>query len=222
MIRYWPLKSRPRERLINEGADVLTDAELLAIILRTGTPGKSVVALAQDLLDQFGDLRSLLASDQAQLQKIKGMGPAKFAQISAINVIAQRSLREKLSSSRTMSGSKDAANFLLSKMRGYKHEVFACLLLNARNQLIRYEELFTGSINGASIYPREVVKLILKTNAAAVIFAHNHPSGNNQPSEADKQITNQLKQALALIDVPVLDHIIVGEDSFSMAKYGLI
>jgi DNA repair protein RadC len=222
MIRNWPVKSRPRERLINQGADVLTDAELLAIILRTGTQGKSVVQLAQELLNQFGDLRSLLTCESAQLQKIKGLGPAKFAQISAINVLAQRSLKQQLLSKPAMSGSKDAAKFLLSKMRDYKKEVFACLLLDTRNQLICYEELFTGSINGASIYPREVVKLVLKTNAATVIFVHNHPSGNNQPSDADKQITKRLKQALELIDARVLDHIIVGEDTFSMAEHGLI
>ena len=222
MIRNWPAESRPRERLINEGADALTDAELLAIILRTGTPGKSVVQLAEELLNQFGDLRSLLNCESAQLQKTKGLGPAKFAQISAINVLAQRSLKEQLLSKPSMSGSKDAAKFLLCKMRDYKNEVFACLLLDTRNQLIHYNELFTGSINGASIYPREVVKLVLKTNAATVIFAHNHPSGNSQPSVADKQITKRLKQALDLIDVRVLDHIIVGEDTFSMAEHGLI
>ncbi len=222
MIRNWPVKNRPRERLINEGCDVLSDAELLAIILTTGTLGKSAVVLAQELLIQFGDLRSLLACESVQLQKIKGLGPAKFAQISAINEISQRSLKEQLASKPMMSGSKDAANYLLSKMRDYKNEVFACLLLDTRHQLIRYEELFVGSISSASIYPREVVKLVLNTNAATVIFAHNHPSGNNQPSTADKQITKRLKQALALIDVPVLDHIIVGEDTLSMAEHGLM
>jgi DNA repair protein RadC len=222
MIRNWPVKNRPRERLINEGCDVLSDAELLAIILTTGTLGKSAVVLAQELLIQFGDLRSLLACESVQLQKIKGLGPAKFAQISAINEIAQRSLKEQLASKPIMSGSKDAANYLFSKMRDYKNEVFACLLLDTRHQLICYEELFVGSINSASIYPREVVKLVLNTNAAAVIFAHNHPSGNNQPSAADKQITKRLEQALALIDVSVLDHIIVGEDTLSMAEHGLM
>jgi len=222
MIRNLPVKSRPRERLIREGAEVLTDAELLAIILRTGTAGKSVVELAQEVINQFGDLRSLLSCESTQLQKIKGLGPAKFAQISAINVIAQRSLKEQLLSKPTLRRSKDAANFLLCKMRDYKSEVFSCLLLDARQKLICYEELFTGSINGASIYPREVVKLVLKTNAASIIFAHNHPSGNSYPSEADKQITKRLKQALALIDVTVLDHIIVGEDIYSMAEHGLI
>mgnify|MGYP003668395617 CR=1 FL=1 len=222
MIRNWPVKSRPRERLIDEGADALTDAELLAIILRTGVPGKSVVELAEELLRQFGDLRRLLACESVELQKIKGLGPAKFAQISAINAIAQRSLKEQLLSKPAINGSKDSANFLLYKMRDYKNEVFACLLLDTRNQLIQYEELFRGSIDGASVYPREVVKLVIKTNAATVIFAHNHPSGNSQPSEADKQITARLKQALELIDVRVLDHIIVGETTFSMAEHGFI
>jgi DNA repair protein RadC len=154
MIPNWPVKNRPRERLINDGCDVLSDAELLAIILTTGTLGKSAVVLAQELLVQFGDLRSLLACESGQLQKIKGLGPAKFAQISAINEIAQRSLKEQLLSKPMMSGSKDTANYLLSKMRDYKNEVFACLLLDTRHQLIRYEELFVGSINCASIYPR--------------------------------------------------------------------
>ncbi|MFK7795221.1 MAG: DNA repair protein RadC [Gammaproteobacteria bacterium] len=222
MLRNWPTESRPRERLINEGPEALTDAELLAIVLRIGTPGKSVVELAQELLNQFGSLRELLACESAELQKIKGLGPAKVAQISAIKILAQRSLKELLISKPSVSGSKDAANFLFCKLRDYKNEIFVCLLLDTRNQLIRYEELFSGSISGASIYPREVVNLVLKTNAAAVIFAHNHPSGNSEPSEADKKITKRLKQALDLIDVRVLDHIVIGEDTYSMAEHGLI
>ncbi len=222
MMRNWPLESRPRERLIHEGADVLTDAELLAIILRTGTAGKDVLELSYELLNRFGDLRSLLACESDQLQAIKGLGPAKYAQIAAISAITQRSLKQQLTSRPVLSGSKDAAKFLLSKMREYQSEVFACLLLDTQNQLIRYEELFTGSINGASVYPREIVKLVLKTNSATVIFAHNHPSGNHQPSKADKLITARLQKALDLIDVRVLDHIIVGERTFSMAEHGLI
>jgi len=222
MIRNWPTKSRPRERLVNEGAWVLSDAELLAIILRTGTRGKSVVQLAQELLNHFGDLRTLLACELGELQLIKGLGPAKFAQISAVKEIAQRSLKEQLITKLSINGSSDAANFLNVKMRDYQSEVFACLLLNSRNQLIRYEELFTGSINGASVYPREVVKLVLKLNSATVIFAHNHPSGNSQPSNADIQITKRLKYALDLIDVRVLDHIIIGEETYSMAEHGLL
>ena len=222
MIPNWPLESRPRERLINEGADVLTDAELLAIILRTGTAGKGVLELSQELLNRFGDLRSLLVCGSDQLQAIKGLGPAKFAQIAAISAITQRSLKQQLVTRPVMTGSKDAAKFLLSQMRDYESEVFACLLLDTRNQLIRYEEIFTGSINGASVYPREIIKLVLKVNSATVIFAHNHPSGNHQPSEADKLITSRLKKALELIDVRVLDHIIVGEETFSMAEHGLI
>ena len=222
MIRNWPTKSRPREKLVNEGAKVLSDAELLAIILRTGTRGKSVVQLAQELLNHFGDLRTLLACELGELQLIKGLGPAKFAQISAVKEIAQRCLKEQLITKSAINGSSDAARFLHIKMRDYPSEVFACLLLNSRNQLIRYEELFTGSINGASVYPREVVKLVLKMNSATVIFAHNHPSGNSQPSNADIQITKRLKQALDLIDVTVLDHIIIGEDTYSMAEHGLL
>lgn len=222
MIRHWPCQSRPRERLLSEGADSLTDAELLAIILRTGVKGKSVVQLAQELLSQFEDLRGLLACEFSELKTIKGLGPAKFAQIVAVKAIAQRSFKETLQDRLTVINSNYARTFLLSKMRDYQHEVFSCLFLNSKNQLIKYQELFHGSINGASVYPREIVKLALKFNSAAVIFAHNHPSGNPQPSRADKEITSNLKQALSLVDVNVLDHIIVGESTFSMAERGLI
>lgn len=222
MIRDWPHASRPRERLLKEGADSLTDAELLAIILRTGIKGKSVVQLAQELLDQLGDLRGLLSCEFSELKNIKGLGPAKFAQIVAVKAIAQRSLQQALKDKLTINNSNEARAFLLSKMRDYQNEVFSCLFLNSKNQLIKYQELFHGSINSASVYPREVVKLVLKYNAAAVVFAHNHPSGNNHPSQADKALTKSLKEALRLIDANVLDHIIIGEDTFSMAEHGLL
>ncbi len=222
MIQNWPINSRPREKLILEGAHTLSDAELLAIILRTGVKGKNVVNLAQDLLNQFGSLRRLLECHFDEVRSIKGLGNAKFAQIIAIQEIAQRSLQEELKTKVSIKDSKDAGKFLLTKMRGYQHEVFACLLLNSCHQLIRYEELFLGTINSANVYPREVVKLVLKCNAAAVIFAHNHPSGNHFPSESDKRITKRLKQALDLIDVSVLDHIIVGETPLSMSEQNLI
>ena len=156
------------------------------------------------------------------MRKIKGLGPAKYAQIAAIKAIAQRSLKGELKSKPSLKNPGTAARFLLATMRDYQHEVFACLLLNTRNQLIRFEELFNGSIDGASVYPREVVKLVLRSNAAAVIFAHNHPSGNACPSSADQEITQRLKEALDLIDVRVLDHIIVGETTFSMAEQGML
>lgn len=222
MIRNWPTQSRPREKLINDGVHSLSDAELLAIILRTGTKGKSAVQLAQELLNQFGDLRSLLASGLEEVQSIKGLGPAKFAQIAAINAIAQRSLKEELKTKIAINCSSDATKFLLAKMRDYQREVFACLLLNTCNQLICYEELFSGSINSANVYPREVVKLVLRVNAASIILAHNHPSGNQQPSEADHAITKRLKHALALVEVNVIDHVIIGESAYSMADHGLL
>ena len=222
MIQNWPIEGRPREKLIREGANSLSDAELIAIILRTGTHGKSAVQLAQELINCFGDIRGLLACDFKQLQAVSGLGPAKFAQIAAVKTISQRSLKEKLKSKQALSDPMEAKKFLLSTMRDYQHEVFACLLLNSRNQLIRYEELFTGTIDGTSVHPREVVKLVLRVNAACVIFAHNHPSGDHRPSVADKEITKRLKQALALVDVRVLDHIIVGETTLSMAEHGLL
>lgn len=222
MIRNWPSAIRPREKLINEGAQSLSDAELIAIILRTGARGKSVVELAQELLNTFGDIRGLLACELAELQKFKGLGPVKYTQIAAIKAIAHRNLKSELKSQPSLDNPRSAADFLLTTMRDYKHEVFACLLVNNRNQLIRYVELFSGSINGASIYPREVLKLVLRLNAAAIIFAHNHPSGTCYPSVADKDITQRLKEALDLVDVRVLDHIIVGETTFSMAEHGML
>ena len=222
MIGKWPSNNRPRERLLNEGADCLSDAEILAIILRTGTHGKNVIELAQELLNQFGNLRNLLTCDFNQFNSIKGLGLAKYCQLVAIKEIAQRSLKQELITKPAINSAKHATKFLLTAMRDYESEVFACLLLNTKNQLICYEELFTGSINHASIYPREVVKLVLKHNASAIIFAHNHPSGSVKPSEADKQITLRLKHALDLIDVKVFDHVIVGETTYSMAEHGLI
>lgn len=222
IIRDWPIDQRPREKLINEGASTLSDAELMAVILGSGTRGKSAVHLAQELINTFGDLRAVLASDFDQLRGIKGLGPAKYAQLAAIKTIIQRSLKERLKTDQLLNNSKSATDFLVAAMRDYEQEVFACLLLNTRNCLIRYEELFSGSIDGASIYPREVVKLVLQLNASKVIFAHNHPSGDCNPSQADISVTDQLIKALALIDVQVVDHIIVGEKTFSMAEQGML
>lgn len=222
MIRDWPCELRPREKLLNDGVNSLSDAELLAIILGSGTQGKSVVNLAQEMINLFGDIRGVMTSNYTDLTKIKGLGPAKYAQIAATQAIAQRSLKSQLKQKDTLDSSQTATQFLYSTMRDYEHEVFACVLLNSRNQLIRYEELFSGSIDSANIYPREVVKLVLQFNSAKVIFAHNHPSGNCQPSQADKNITTLLIKALALIDVQVVDHIIIGEATFSMAEKGML
>ena len=222
MIRHWPNENRPREKLLAQGAEALSDAEILAIILRTGARGNSAVDLAQELLNKFGGLRTLLTSDFNQLKYIKGLGPSKYSQIAAVQVIAQRSLKQKLVSKTEIKNAEHATEFLLTTMRDYQSEVFACLLLNTKHQLICYEELFSGSINHAIIYPREVVKLVLKHNASSVIFAHNHPSGCVKPSDADRQITYRLKRALDLIDVRVIDHVIVGESAYSMAAHGII
>ncbi|MEM8844362.1 MAG: DNA repair protein RadC [Pseudomonadota bacterium] len=222
MTQNIPTSCRPREKLINRGASTLTDAELLAIILRTGTKERNVINLAQDLIDQFDGLSGLLNCEFEEIRLIHGLGVAKFCQISAIKEIAKRSLISELQSKSLLDSSETASQFLLTTMSDYKKEVFACLLLDTQNKLLGFEELFSGSINGANIYPREVVKLVLNTNSSAVIFAHNHPSGDTKPSKADIQITKELKQALSLIDVSVLDHIIVGDGTISMAEKGLI
>ena len=222
MIRDWPYDLRPREKLLNEGSNRLSDAELLAIVLGSGTQGKSAVNLAQELINQFGDIRAVITGNYNDLVKIKGMGPAKYAQISAIQAISQRSLKSTLKLGSSLNNPQRVSHFLSATMRDYQHEVFACLLLNTRNQLIRYEELFTGTIDFANIYPREVVKLVLQLNAAKVIFAHNHPSGDCKPSKADKSITALLTKVLALIDVEVIDHIVVGERTYSMAEHGML
>ena len=222
MLTSWPKQSRPREKLIQYGAKSLSDAELLAITLRTGVQGKSAVHLAEQLLQHYESLTDLLNSDFTSLYTIKGMGAAKFAQIAAIREIAERSLEQTLANKSLLNNSSVSGQYLRARMRHYQHEVFACLLLDTRHQLIRYQELFSGSLSGASVYPREVVKCVLAANAAAIIFAHNHPSGDCRPSQADKQLTLRLKQALGLIDVSVLDHIIVGNTVYSMADHQLI
>ncbi|OUV63030.1 MAG: hypothetical protein CBC79_04250 [Gammaproteobacteria bacterium TMED119] len=222
MLSTWPKQSRPREKLIQHGAESLTDAELLAIVLRTGVRGQSAVHLAEQLLQQCESLAHLLHSDFSTVRQVKGIGAAKFAQIAAVREIAERSLKQTLSRKSLLNNSLASADYLQGRMRHYQHEVFACLLLDTRHQLIRYQELFKGSLNGASVYPREVVKCVLEANAAAVILAHNHPSGDCQPSQADKHITQRLRQALGLIDVTVLDHIIVGHSVYSMADNHLI
>lgn len=222
MLQKLPKDSRPREKLIKHGPASLSDAELLSVILRTGTKKRDVINLAQDLIEQFGGLAGLLGSEYAEFCTFHGLGQAKYCQIAAIREIARRSLISELESKILLNNTQAASEFLLAAMSSYQKEVFACLLLDIRNQLISYEELFSGSISGASIYPREVVRLVINSNAAAVIFAHNHPSGNIDPSEADIALTGQLKKALALIDVRVLDHIIVGNGTLSMAEKGLI
>jgi DNA repair protein RadC len=222
-IADWPEDERPREKLLNRGEGALTDAELLAIFLRTGVAGKSAVDLARELLSEFKGLRGLFSADERSFCGAKGLGRAKFAQLRAVLEMSRRYLLEETKDRNLLTSPDAARNYIKARLAGYPHEVFACLFLDNRHRLIEYEELFRGTIDGASVHPREVVRRALRANAAAVIFAHNHPSGVAEPSQSDLRITQRLKDALALVDVRVLDHVIVGEgQGTSLADRGLI
>lgn len=222
-IKQWPRDERPREKLIDLGPQALSDAELLAIFLRTGCAGQSAIELARDLLHKFGSLRLLIESDLTEFCQAKGLGLAKYAQIQATMEMARRHLSQTLQRQQTFRSSSEVKQFLQAHLRHKHHEVFAILYLDNQHQLIRFEELFRGTIDGASVHPREVVKSVLKYNAAAVILAHNHPSGIAEPSGADQDITHLLRDALNLIDVRVLDHLIVGDAQVvSLCERGLL
>jgi len=222
-IKDWPADERPREKLLQRGASALTDAELLAIFLRVGTQGKSAVDLARELLSEFGSLQALLASEHERFCRSHGLGDAKYAQLQAVMEMARRHFAESLQRGNALTSPEITRAYLSAQLRGYSYEVFACLFLDNQHRVIQWEELFRGTIDGASVYPREVAKRALFHHAAAVIFAHNHPSGINEPSQADRQITDKLKQALALFDIRVLDHFIVGDGQpYSFAEHGLI
>jgi DNA repair protein RadC len=222
-ITDMPLEDRPREKLLQRGAQSLTNIELLAIFLRTGVHGKTALDLAQDLLNEFGDLRSLLTADQQRFCQAKGLGDAKYVQLQACVEMSRRYLRECLERGDPLTNPDDTRNFFLSELSGRTYEVFACLFLDNRHRIIKFEELFYGTIDGASVYPREVVRRTLQHNAAAVIFAHNHPSGIAEPSPADVAITRRLQDALNLIEVRVLDHFVIGDGySISLAERGLL
>jgi DNA repair protein RadC len=222
-IKDWSADDRPREKLLRRGSSALTDAELLAIFLRTGSPGKSAVDLARELLTDFGSLKALLSADQQHFCKGKGLGEATYVQLQAVMEMAKRHFEESLQHGDALTSPEITRAYLSSRLRGYSYEVFACLFLDNQHRVIKLEELFRGTIDGASVYPREVAKQALHHNAAAVIFAHNHPSGISEPSQADKQITEKLKQALALFDIRVLDHFIIGNGQpYSFAEHGLL
>lgn len=222
-ISHWPKNERPREKLISQGPAKLSDAELLAIFLRTGVSGKTAVDLGRDLLQEFGSLRYIVGADRERFCKGRGLGLAKYAQLQAALEIALRYLQETLQRHDVMSNPQDTHRYLTARLRNREHEVFACLFLDNAHRVIQFEELFYGSINTTIIHPREVVKRALSHNAAAVIFAHNHPSGIAEPSDADKHITLRLKQALELVEIRVLDHIIIGDgQTASFASLGLL
>ncbi|MBK1680117.1 RadC family protein [Rhodocyclus tenuis] len=223
-ISDWPVGERPRERLLAQGAAALSDAELLAIFLRVGVRGKSAVDLARELIERFGSLARLFAATQDELAKVSGMGPAKYVQLQAVLEMAKRSLNAELRAATVFSSPGAVRDYLRLRLAGLQHEVFFALWVDAQNRLISAEELFRGTLTQTSVYPREVVKIALAHNAAAVILAHNHPSGVAEPSRADEALTHELKQALALIDVRVLDHFIVAGTALplSFAERGLL
>ncbi len=222
-IKDWPVDERPREKLLHRGPSTLSDAELLAIFLRTGVKGKSAVDLARELLEVFGGLRPLLESSRHQFCLGNGLGNAKYAQLQATLEMGRRHLMEELQRGTLLSSPEITSRYLTSRLRHHQQEVFACLFLDNRHRVLEYEELFFGTINAASVYPREVVKRALHHNAAALILAHNHPSGVAEPSQADQQITQQLKKALALVDIRVIDHIIIGDgEPISLSSRGVL
>jgi len=222
-IPDWPKAERPREKLIEKGSAALSDAELLAIFLRTGVAGKTAVDLARDLIVQYGGLRALLEADFDTFSQGQGLGLAKFTQLQAILEMSRRHLRETLKRGDVLENPIQTREYLISELRSCEQEVFSCLFLDNRHRILEYEALFYGTINSATVHPREVVKKALSYNAAAVILSHNHPSGIAEPSQADIQITRKLKEALQLVDIRLLDHIVVGDgECVSLAERGSI
>jgi len=219
----WPVDDRPREKLLSKGPGSLSDAELLAIFLRTGTKGQSAVDLARSLLKRFGSLAGLLAAGRDAFCAVPGLGSAKYAQLQAATELVRRALAAQMKSGINLSSPEAVRDFLRLSIQDRQVEIFLGLFLDAQNRVIAVEELFSGTLTQTSVFPREVVRTALHHNAAAVIFAHNHPSGVAEPSRADETLTQALKQALALIDVRVLDHFVVGRGAtLSFAERGLL
>ncbi len=220
-IRHWPQEERPREKLLARGPAALSDAELLAIFLRTGIPGKSALDLARELLSEFGGLRQLLDAGAEERCAIRGFGTAKCAQRQACLEVGRRYLEAQLRRGDVLASPGDTRNYLIARLRAYAHEVFACLFLDNRHRVLAFEEMFHGTIDGASVYPREIVRRALKLNCAALIVAHNHPSGVSEPSHADRALTRRLQEACALVDVRLLDHFVIGDgECASFAERG--
>jgi DNA repair protein RadC len=222
-VRDWPAAERPRERLLRQGPQALSEAELLAVFLRTGLPGHTVLDLARAALERFGSLNGLLSAPAEELREMPGLGPAKCAQLLAVIELARRALKEDIRRVHVLDSPPKVREYLRLRIGHLRHEVFMAIFLDAQNRLIEADELFQGTLTQTSVYPREVVKRALQRNAAAVIFAHNHPSGLAEPSRADELLTRSLRDALALVDVRVLDHVIVGGAcSVSFAERGLL
>jgi DNA repair protein RadC len=223
MLKDWPSSEKPREKLLNQGATSLSDAELLAIFLRTGVKGCHVVDLARQLLSSFGSIAAIYQASADEFCQVRGLGKAKFVQLQACLEMSKRFLAEEMTNGQTLTSSQASKDFLISQLRNETQEVFAVLFLNNQHQVITFKRLFYGTINASAVYPRVVVEKAIKHHASAVILAHNHPSGIAEASFADKNITQQLSQALALIDIRVLDHMIVaGHQCYSFAEHGLL
>lgn len=220
-IKEWPADQRPRERLIKQGAQALSDAELLAVFLRIGVPGKSAVDLGRDMLAHFGSINALFGASLPEFCVLGGLGPAKFSQLQAVRELARRALEEELQAGVALNSPEAVRRYLQLFLGSKRHEVFVVLFLDVKNRLIATEEMFQGTLTMASVYPREVVKAALRHNCAHLILAHNHPSGVAEPSAADHSLTTTLQQALRLIDVKILDHFIVaGSAVYSFAEEG--
>lgn len=222
-LAAWPTAEQPREKLMASGADALSDAELLAILIHSGIRGRSALQISRELLQKFGGLGGLMAVDRQTLCAEPGLGPARIACLKAAQELAQRQLLEEVKAGDVLTSSAATRRYLLARYRHYDHEVFSCVFLNNQHHVVKFEEMFRGTIDGAAVYPREVVKRSLHHNAAAVIFAHNHPSGVAEPSQADLAITSRLQQALGTVDIRVLDHLVIGAGTVvSLAERNLL
>jgi DNA repair protein RadC len=222
-IRHWPEGDRPREKLLELGPGVLTEAELLAILLRTGVRGQSALDVARGLLVEFGSLRGLLTAERLRLCEARGLGPARYVVLQASLELARRHYQELMMAGSTLIDARSTHEFLQMRLRDLPYEVFCCLWLDNRHRVIAFEELFRGTIDTASVHPREVVRRALSRNASAVILAHNHPSGLAEPSQADELVTRRLKEALALVEIRVVDHLVIGDGVCeSFAERGLL
>jgi DNA repair protein RadC len=222
-VRYWPESEQPRERLLQQGAEALSDAELLAIFLRVGVRGMSVVDLSRRLLMEFGGLRGIFRAGDEALRKVRGVGPAKIATLRAVGEMSRRQLREKVEHESFIECSRDVVDLLAHTFRDLDQEVFSVVFLNTKHRVMKIEELFRGTIDSASVYPREIVKRALALSSSAIVAVHNHPSGNPEPSREDQRLTHELRDACKLVDVVLLDHIVLGgNDYFSFVEKGMM
>lgn len=222
-MRIWPMSEQPRERLLSDGPEGLSDADILAVLIRTGYQGRSAVSLSRSLIKKHGGLRQVLDLDGDVFCQEKGLGPVTYSQLQACLELGRRYLDGGIRKNDVITNSASMRRYLRAKLRHQTREIFACIFLDTKNHIIQYQEVFFGTVDCAAVYPREVLKLALRFNASAVIFAHNHPSGSAEPSYSDKEITHTLTQALELVDIKVLDHVIVGDlDEVSFAEKGLM